>query len=171
MRIALTLILSFVFAGLVCAQGVSSQVEANFDRNIRKYKHRRFDMGEDATSGFTYHVYTEKSRVVKIRAIWNGGAQNVPTVDDFYFEGKQSTPVLYVKRSINRRGVNSVIDGSNRSLAALEKLYFKDWKLIKWLEKGKVVPKGDARWTNRESDILEDAKSQLRNYVEMKEEN
>ena len=52
----------------------------------------RFEMGEDASSTI-YHFYQVKQngQTTRIRAVWNGGAQNKPTVTDYLLEDGKIT--------------------------------------------------------------------------------
>lgn len=125
-------------------------------------------MGEDATSGFDYLIYTDNSKVVKIRSIWTSSAGPAPRIDDYYF--RDGALILYVKMPARKSQSKALIRGSNLPLVAEEKLYLKDSKLTMWIEKGKTIPNTDARWSDKEKEVLEMAKGELENYQAMKEE-
>lgn len=167
MKIALTVILTALFSVLSFAQDLS--IEKDFEKMRPKLKLEKFSMGEDATSGYDYLIYTDNSKVVKIRSIWNGGASSQPSVDDYYF--RDGTLILHVKMPARKSQFKNLVKGRNLPLAAEEKLYLKDSKLTTWIEKGKTIPISDARWQNKEKEVLETAKGEMDNYQSMKEEN
>jgi hypothetical protein len=147
------------------AQDVS--IEKDFEREKARLSLVRYDIGEDASSGFNYFVYKSRSRVKKIRMIWNGGASSDPSVQDFYF--KDGSPVLYVELLGNRKRVAAITRGRNTSLQPVEKVYLKDSKIILWIENGKNIPSSDPRWNEREKQVLEQFKWQLETYQEYRE--
>jgi|GEM_PF-2219749 len=162
MRIARVLILIALLSTLSHAQDLS--IEKDFERERGRLSVVRYSMGEDATSGSYYFVYKSRSRVRKIRMVWNGGATNAPSAEDFYF--KDGSPVLYVELSGERKRLAAVISGRNTSLRQVEKLYLKDSKLTMWVENGKMIPSSDPRWKERETRVLEQFEEQLETYRE-----
>jgi hypothetical protein len=166
MKIALIVILISLFSGPAHAQKVS--IERDFERERRTLSLVRFAIGEDATSGFDYLVYKRRAQVKKIRAVWNGGCCNDPTVEDFYF--KDGSPVLYIKLSAQKAQLGKIIRGSNIALKAGEKLYLSESKLTMWIENGKTIPPSDSRWKDKEKSLLEEFKGQLENYRTYQEE-
>ncbi|MGZ5437234.1 MAG: hypothetical protein ACXWIF_14425 [Pyrinomonadaceae bacterium] len=165
MRIAKVLILIALLSTLSHAQDLS--IEKDFEREKGRLSVVRYVLGEDATSGFYYFVYKSRSRVKKIRMVWNGGATNDPYAQDFYF--KDGSPVLYVELSGERKRLAAVIRGRNTSLRQVEKLYLKDSKVTMWVENGKMIPSSDARWKEKEGRVLEQFKEQLETYREYRE--
>ena len=160
MKIAPLLILIALLLNTVHAQ--IGAVERDFEREKRTLKVERFAMGEDATSGFYYLVYKRKNEVRKIRSVWNGGCCNRPYAEDFYF--KDGQPALYVKLSLSRKQLRSVVRGMNAPFVVEEKLYLKDSRLTAWIENGKTIPADDPRWKEKERSVLDDFKGQLENY-------
>ena len=168
MRIAKVLILITLLSTLSHAQDLS--IEKDFERERARLSVVRYVMGEDATSGFDYFVYKSRSRGVrKIRMVWNGGATNDPSAQDFYF--KDGSPVLYVELLGNRKRVAAITRGRNTSLREVEKLYLKDSKVTMWVKNGKMIPSSDPRWKEKETRVLEQFKEQLETYREYQEGN
>ncbi|HEX8369865.1 MAG TPA: hypothetical protein VF604_15070 [Pyrinomonadaceae bacterium] len=167
MKIALAVALMVLVSGLSFAQDLSA--EKDFEKNRVKLKLEKFSMGEDATTGYDYLVYTDKAKIVKIRSIWSSSAGVPPRVEDYYF--RDGTLILYVKMPAQKRQFKELVKGRSFPLAAEEKLYLKDSKLAAWIEKGKTIPASDNRWSDREKEILETAKAELDNYQSMKDEN
>lgn len=166
MKFVLAAALIALSCSLNPAQDVS--VEKDFESERPRLSLIKFSIGEDATSGFYYHIYRSKTQVRKIRSIWNGGCCNAPNVEDFYF--KDGSPVLYVKLSVEKGQLDSVIKGRNTALSAHEKLYLSNSKLTMWIENGKTIPTSDPRWKDKEKFVLEQAKDQMDNYQAYKEE-
>jgi hypothetical protein len=167
MKIALALIMMALVSGLSFAQDVS--VEKDFEKNRPKLKLEKLSMGEDATSGFDYLVYTDKSSVVKIRSIWSSSTGIQSRVEDYYF--RDGALILYVRMLAENRNLKQLVKGNAIPLVVEEKLYLKDAKLAAWIEKRKTVPATDARWNAREKEVLEMAKAELDNYQSLKTEN
>jgi hypothetical protein len=166
MKIALAVALMVLVSGLSFAQDLS--VEKDFEKSRAKLKLEKFSMGEDATSGYDYLIYTDKAKIVKIRSIWTSSAGAAPRVEDYYFrDGKL---ILYVKMPARKNQSKALVKGGNLPLVAEEKLYLKDSKLATWIEKGKAIPTSDNRWQNKEKEVLEMAKAELDNYQSMKED-
>jgi hypothetical protein len=166
-KIALAVILLALFSCLSFAQDVS--VEKDFEKNRPKLKLEKLSMGEDATSGYDYLVYTDKSNVVKIRSIWSSSTGIQSRVEDYYF--RDGNLILYVRMLAENRNLKQLVKGSAVPLVVEEKLYLKDAKLATWIEKRKTIPNTDARWNAKEKEVLEMAKAELDNYQSMKAEN
>ena len=150
--------------------GVAAQADAaemNFTKNLKKYKLEKYAMGEDASSGYDYLIYKRGSNIVKIRTVWSSSANPAWWVEDAYFEA--GTPVLLVNLSVAKRQYRSVVRGARMVLPVKDKYYFKDDKLVKWIEKGKVVEATDPRWQQVEKDTLASAKDTLSFYPELKD--
>ena len=154
-----------LLALVVAAQGDTA--EKNFARDIKKFKVEKYSMGEDASSGYDYLVYKRKGEIVMIRTIWSSSANPKWWVEDAYYEA--GAPVLLVKLSLTKRRFKAVKNGSQIALPVEDKYHFKDGKLAKWLEKGKVVPATDTRWQEVERDALASAKDTLEFYPELKD--
>lgn len=167
MKIASAAILIALFSILSFAQGVSS-IERDFEKSRPKLKMEKFTMGEDASSGYDYIIFTDKTNVVKIRSIWTSNAGPAPSVEDYYF--KDGALILYSKMPARKNQVKELVKGRSLPLTPEEKLYLKDAKLTTWIEKGKTIPDSDARWQSKEKEVLESAKSELENYQSMKAE-
>lgn len=167
MKIILAAILIALLLGFNLAQEVS--IEKDFERERRSLSLDRFNVGEDASSGSYYLVYKSRSRIKKIRSVWNGGCCEAPTVEDIYF--KNGSPVLYVKLAVEKKLLDAVIKGSNTSLRPIEKLYLKNSKLTTWIENGETIPSSDSRWKDREKTVLEHVKGQLETYKDYREGN
>jgi hypothetical protein len=167
MKIVLAAALIVVVSGLSFAQELS--VEKEFEKNKPRLALEKFSVGEDATSGYDYLVYTDKSSVVKLRSIWSSSTGIQSRVEDYYF--KDGILFLYVRMLAENRNLKPLVRGQNVPLTVEEKLYLKDSKLAAWIEKRKTIPSTDARWSNKEKEVLEMAKAELDNYQSMKAEN
>lgn len=152
----------------LAAAAQSETAEKDFTRNLKKFKVEKYSMGEDASSGYDYVIYKRGSEIVKIRTIWSSSANPKWWVEDAYY--KAGEPVLLVNLSLTKRQYRSVKRGSLLALPVEDKCYFKDGKMVKWLEKGKAVPATDTRWEEMEKDSLTSAKDTLEFYPELKEQ-
>lgn len=154
------LLLIFVVILTVFTNAQDLSIEKNFDRNKRSFSLVKFAMGEDASSGWDYLVYRQKTSTKKIRVIWSNYSQ--ATVDDYYYEAGK--PVLLVKFSAKKSQYKSLAKGVNLPLKTLEKFYFTDSKLISWFENGKKVAPIDPRWAEKEKEILQEFEDQLETF-------
>ncbi len=69
--------------------------------------------GEDATSTHYYFFETNKGSVQRVRWVWNGGAQNLPTVTDYVLEKQKLT----VRHSVGKRqDLKKLIAGRDAAL-------------------------------------------------------
>jgi hypothetical protein len=166
MKIVLAIALIVLVSSLSFAQELSA--EKDFEKNKPRLTLEKFVVGEDATSGFDYLVYTERSNVVKLRSIWSSSTGIQSRVEDYYF--KDGILLLYVRMLAENRNLKPLVRGQNIPLAVEEKLFLKDSKLTTWIEKRKTIPATDARWNNKEKEVLEMAKAELENYQSMKAE-
>lgn len=155
MKIKLFLILSILCSVSVFAQ--DSAIEKNFEKNKKAYFLTKFSIGEDASSGSDYLVYRQKTSTKKIRVIWSNYER--ADVDDYFYEAGK--PVLRITYSAKLNQVKSLAKGTTLPLKVKEKLYFKDGKLVNWIENGKAVAANDSRWAEKEKDVLESFESQL----------
>ena len=165
MKIALGLLLIAFVSMSGAAQ--SKRAEQNLPLPISQYKLEKYSVGEDATSGYDYLVYKKGKEIVKIREVWNGGASSKPVVRDFYYTG--GVPVTYAELSLTKRQYRSVARGGQVVLPIVEKCYLKDMKVIKWMEKDKIVPSGDPRWAAKEKEVIEEANGMLEFYPTLKD--
>lgn len=164
MKIALASVILAAFlsiSGFAQQQEVSA-IERDFAKNRRSLKLEKFAVGEDATSGFDYLIYRNKSGVRKIRVVWNGGVGAVPRVEDYYFEN--GAPAVYVSLSVGKRQVGSVGRGLDIPLKTIERLELRAGALASWVEKGQPIPRTDARWKEKETELLELFKDKLETY-------
>ncbi len=165
MKITLAVIL---IALLSCAnQGQTVSVERDFERERPRLSLDRFSIGEDATSGFYYFVFRRRSRIRKIRSIWNGGCCQPPRIEDYYF--KDGKPVLYVKLSVEKERLDALLKGRNVRLHQDEKLYLRNRRLAMWIENGKTVSSSNPGWNDKESYVLEQVKDLLETYRSYRE--
>lgn len=73
--------------------------------------------GEDATS-VHYYFYSESGgKIDRVRWVWNGGAQNDPTVTDFLIGPDQITIREYTGK---RNALPELLRGGNESLVLVE---------------------------------------------------
>jgi hypothetical protein len=165
MKITLAFLMMAFLVLVAAAQ--ADTAEKNFTRDIKKLKVEKYSMGEDASSGYDYLVYKKKGVIVKIRTIWSSSANPKWWVEDAYYAAGE--PVLLVNLTLTKRQYRSVKGGSQIALPVEDKCYFKDGKMVKWLEKGKAVPATDTRWEEIEKDSLASAKDTLEFYPELKE--
>ena len=164
MKFVLMCIMVAILSGLSFAQ--DNSIEKEFLQNKAKLKLERYSIGEDASSGSDYLVYKDKTGIVKIRDIWSSTANDTPRVHDFYYrDGKL---ILFVAFSPDKKQVKNLIKGKDLTLNTVEKLSLTDSKLTDWIENGKAVSNDDARWHEKEKEVLEAAKYQLENYQENK---
>lgn len=159
MKIKLSFILIFLFVSVGFAQ--DSEIEKNFGKDKKTFAVVKFAVGEDASSGWDYLVYKNKSGVRKIRVIWSSSYAS-PRVEDYYFENGK--PSLYVKFAAAKTQYKSLKKGLETALTLEEKLGFTNLKLAAWTEKGKAVAADDLRWSEKETDVLEKFKSELESY-------
>ena len=143
-------------------------IEKNFEKNRLKYRLEKFSEGEDATSGFYYLYYRNKTGFVKMRMAWTSEGYKEHDTYDYYF--KEGKLILMVRYPRSKSQYNGTSQGKSLLIQADEKFYFTDSKLTKWIEKGKAVPTDDKRWPEKEKEILDEAKDRLDYYKTLKEE-
>jgi hypothetical protein len=165
MKITLAFLMIALLSLAAAAQGVSA--DKSFAANIKKFKLEKYSVGEDASSGYDYLVYKRGSDIVKIRTVWSSSANPKWWVEDAYFEAGK--PMMLVKLSLTKRQFKSVVRGSQITLPVNDKFYFKNSKLVKWLENGKAVLTTDTRWAEIEKEAFMSAKDALEFYPELKE--
>lgn len=157
------IILSVLLISLVTISGIAQNlsVERDFEKKKRSFSVTRFSFGEDASSGWDYLVYRQKTSTQKIRVIWSNSTE-VPTIDDYYYEAGK--PVLLVKSIGKRNQIKALAKGTNLPLKTEEKFYFKDSKLVGWTENGKTISATDSRWAEKEKEVLESFNDTLETY-------
>jgi hypothetical protein len=141
--------------------------DKSFAANIKKFKMEKYSMGEDSSSGYDYLVYKRGKKIVKIRTIWSSSANSNWWAEDAYYES--DAPVMLVKLALVKKQFKSIVRGSRIALPVTDKFYFKDAKLVKWIENGKAVAITDRRWGEMEKDAFASAKDTLEFYPELKE--
>ncbi len=158
MKIILTIVITIFISISAFAQ--SNLIEKTFEKNKRTFSVTKFAFGEDASSGWDYLVYRQKTSTKKIRSIWSNYSD--VTVDDYYFEAGK--PVLLVEYFAKKSQYKSLAKGVNLTLKVKQKFYFTNAKLITWIENGKSVSTTDSRWTEREKAVLASFDEQLETY-------
>ena len=158
MRVILTLIITLIISISAIAQ--NNLIEKTFEKNRRTFSVTKFAFGEDASSGWDYLVYRQKTSTKKIRSIWSNYSD--VTVDDYYFEAGK--PVLLVEYFAKKSQYKSLAKGVNLTLKVKQKFYFTDSKLVTWIENGKSVSATDSRWAEREKAVLASFADQLDTY-------
>jgi hypothetical protein len=80
--------------------------------------------GEDATSATYYFFYKlpDDDTLGKVRMLWNGGAQNKPTITDYYLDG---TSVQVVERSAERSDLLALLKGRDAPFQILKEYVVK----------------------------------------------
>lgn len=77
----------------------------------------RIEEGEDATSAHYYFFRSDGERVDLVRWVWNGGAQQAPTVTDYVLEPGKIT----VRKFTGKRGeVNALTSGREVKLTLVK---------------------------------------------------
>jgi hypothetical protein len=167
MKLLLTCILFALCSVANFAQ--DSSIEKDFEKNKGKFKLEKFSEGEDATSGFYYLYYKNKTAIVKMRQAWASDGTKEHDTSDYYF--KDGKLILMVSYPRSKKQFNGTSAGKYLLIEPEEKFYFTDSRLTKWIEKGKPVPIEDKRWKAKEKEVLEEANDQLENYKQLKEDN
>lgn len=146
----------------------TADFEADFEKNKAKYKLDIYSEGEDASSGYDYLVYQKGDQIGKVRVVWSSLSYTTYRIEDYYF--KDGKLVALLKYSFARKYYNSAKKGTKVPMKPTEKFYLTDSKLTSWTEKGKTVPKTDARWAETEKQIIESAGYIIEGYQRYKEE-
>lgn len=131
------LIVFFLFHNLVWA-------DSNRPAPETKWTHSWAE-GEDATSTF-YYFMEVRGTVKKVRMMWNGGAQQKPTVTNYYLE---SGVIRIVQFEAERKHVLELIEGRD---TGLEKL--KEFKILQRSSAEMLVPPAPRKTLNKEERIL-----------------
>ena len=154
-----------VLAAGISVFGQTTTVENNFKANLKKYSMEHFVEGEDATSGYDYLFYKSGPKIVKIRSIWSSSTNRPLRVEDIFFDKGLA---IFRRSTASKKYLRILVRGKAAPLATAEELYFTEGKLTRWVIRGVDVSKSDARWSQTEKDILEQAKSELENYEWLK---
>ncbi len=164
------IVFGFILLAFCCVAGFAqvSSIEKDFEKNKAKFKLEKFAEGEDASSGYDYLYYTNKTAIVKVREIWSSSANPVYRVEDYFF--KDGKIALLVKYTFTKKFYKTSLKGANIPLKLVEKLTFTDGKLTTWIENGKTIPTTDQRWNETEKNALESANYKLENYKDFKAE-
>lgn len=163
-------VFAFVLIGF-CALVISAQngsVAYNFEKNKAKYKLEKFAEGEDASSGYDYLVYTNKTKVVKIRVIWSSSANPNYWIEDYYYNN--SKLIAFFSYNLAKRNYKNAKIGRTIPLKEVERMFLTNLKMTDWIEKGKAVAKDDARWSEKETEILGKADDQREIYALFQDE-
>lgn len=164
-------VISAIFITFICCAAGFAQAETterDFEKNRLNYKLEKYAMGEDASSGYDYLVYTSKGSVVKVREVWSSLSYTTYRVADYYF--KDGKPVALIKYTFPKKYYNSAKKGAPVPLKVVERMTLSGSKLTNWTENGKIVPKNDARWSETETQIVESAGYLLEGYQNFKAE-
>ena len=80
--------------------------------------------GEDATSATYYFFYKlpDDDTLAKVRMLWNGGAQNKPTITDYYLDGSS---VQVVERSAERSDLRVLLKSQDAPSQILKEYIIK----------------------------------------------
>jgi hypothetical protein len=93
--------------------------------------------GEDATSSHYYFYQSGGASVERVRWVWNGGAQNAPTVTEYVFEtGKLTIRHLEGKRD----AIPALIAGKEAELAVKE-----EYTVVRGGGAGALLPIGSGK--------------------------
>ena len=162
------IVFAFVLIGLCSLIGSAqnSSFVTGFEKNKAKYKLEKFAEGEDASSGFDYLFYKSKDQIVKVRVIWSSSANPNYWIEDYFYEGGKLS--AFIKYDLTERNYNNAKLGKTVALKEVEKLIFTNEKLNDWVEKGKAIQRNDKRWDEKEKELLENAKSRLEYYRDLK---
>lgn len=79
--------------------------------------------GEDATSAFYYYYQSDGDAVERVRSVWNGGAQNPPTVTEYIFESG-GIRVRHLKGS--REQVDDLVNGKECKVEVVREYFIKN---------------------------------------------
>ena len=102
---------STILLSLVLLSGVALPASPlPIDQHDSKRKVTYAMLGEDATSTHYYFFYSlpEADSLAKVRLLWNGGAQNKPSITDYYLDGSS---ILIIERSAERQQLATLIKG------------------------------------------------------------
>jgi hypothetical protein len=165
--------MKFMFAVLLIAFcwvanfAQADDAEKDFVKNKAKYKLDKFAEGEDASSGYDYLFYTNKTEIVKVREIWSSLSYAVYRVEDYFKDGKL---VAVLKYGFPKKHYKAAKKGNDIPLKLTEKMYLTDSKLTTWIENGKTIANSDTRWNETEKNALESANYKLESYQQFKED-
>ncbi len=137
-------IILFILLSMVCH--FSCLADSNKVAPDTKWTHS-WSEGEDATSSF-YYFFEAKGGVKKIRILWNGGAQNRPTVEDYIFE---SGVIRIISQEAARESIPDLIKGKNTGLKVLSKT-----KILRYSSDKMLVPEPPRKALNKKERILLD---------------
>lgn len=160
---------ALVLASSTIAFAQRNTTELNFDKNRTRYTREHFSEGEDASSGFDYVYFRSGKNIVMIRSIWSATHAREMRIDDLYFDGDELT---FVRNSTApKSSLASLKTGRSTGLTSKGEMHFEKGKLTKWIENGKAVSSSAESWPEAEKSTLENAKSLIENYADLKNEN
>ena len=102
------------FTLLCLLSHISCLADSNTVSPDTKWTHS-WSQGEDATSSF-YYFFEDMGQVKKMRMMWNGGAQNNPSITDYIFE---SGNIRILTQEANRKNIPDLILGKDTGLKVL----------------------------------------------------
>ncbi|HVE55551.1 MAG TPA: hypothetical protein VNB22_01905 [Pyrinomonadaceae bacterium] len=165
------LVFAVIFLAFCAAANFAQDdsIEKDFEKNKAKFKLEKFSEGEDASSGFYYLYYKNKTGFVKMRQAWVSDGMKEHDTYDYYF--KDGKLILMVRYPRSKKQYKETYAGKYLLIVPDEKFYFTDSKMTKWIEKGKSVATDDKRWQEKEKEILQEGNDQLEYYKQLKEDN
>ncbi len=130
--------------------------DSNITAPDTKWTHS-WSEGEDATSTFYYFIEA-RDKVVRVRMLWNGGAQNKPTLTDWFLDSSSSIRV--VKKNGDRSGIAELIQGKDTTLKITS-----DYKLTRDDKGMMLVP------STPDKSLTEEQRVDLSNLISLLSEN
>jgi hypothetical protein len=90
--------------------------------------------GEDATSRWDYVRLSDGSGVRLLRVIWNGGAQSLPEVTDYFF--RDGRPVVAIERVVAPDAIDTFLrgPGTGRETLLAFAVFDRSGSLAVWLD-------------------------------------
>jgi hypothetical protein len=122
---------------------------------------KSFEEGEDATSAFSYQYFSIPDRPDHkwLRCVWNGGVEQLPIIQDFYMDARQ-TIVVYSQGS--RDDNDKLFAGKTVALTVLERHRIVGKYMNYWSLRGQTKE----AWIERSQNIKESIKSILESEAE-----
>ena len=124
--------------------------DSNITAHDTKWTHS-WSEGEDASSTFYYFIEA-RDRVVRVRMLWNGGAQNKPTLTDWFLDSSSSIRV--VKGNGERSEIAELIQGKDTTLKITS-----DYKLARDDQGVMLVP------STPDKSLTEEQRADLTNLI------
>ena len=169
MRTGLVL-LAALLASSANAFAQRNLTELDFNKNRTLYSREQFSEGEDASSGFDYVYFRNRTEIVMIRAIWSATHTRELRIEDMYF-GDDGL-ALYRRSTAQRKSMGVLKTGRSTGLQAKEEMHFENRRLVRWIQDGQAVSKLLATsWLEVEKSTLETAKAWIESYEDLKRHN